>query len=162
MNYQNVVDKNRMIPFLTFRPHPTGITAHLKEKNCFSKCNKAVFRELLDLTDLNETERIHDQLDPYSGTTFHISRQKIADESGYSPRQVRYALKELCKAKVIKKLDKHPENGCYRYKLTIYDDAIEYLEANPDHPRCQVETLAVSPEADRRTHQERDEFVGPI
>ena len=140
------VKQNKTIPLLNFRPHPQGIRAHLEEKGCFSKCNKAIYRELLDFTDLNETERIHDDLYPYSGITFHISRQRIADESGYSPRQVRYALKELCNAKVIKKLDKHPETGCYRYELTTYHDAIEYLKANPDHPRCQVSTLAISPE----------------
>ena len=137
---------HKTIPLLAFRPHPTDITAYLKEKGCFSKCNKAVYRELLDLTDLNETECIHDDLAPYSGITLYLSRQKIADESGYSLRQVSYALKELRDCKVIKQLDKHPETGCYRYKLTIYDDSIEYLKANPDHPRCQVETLAVSPE----------------
>ena len=140
------VKQNKTIPLLNFRAHPQGVRAHLEEKGCFSKSNKAIYRELLDFTDLNETKRIHDDLDPYSGITFHISRQRLADESGYSKRQVTYALKELCKAKAIKKLDKHPETGCYRYKLTIYDDAIAYLKANPDHPRCQVSTLAVSPE----------------
>lgn len=137
---------HKTIPLLAFRPHPTDTTAHLKEKGCFSKANKAIYRELLDLTDLNETECIHDNLDLYSGITLYVSRQKLADESGYSLRQVSYALKELRDCKVIKQLDKHPETGCYRYKLTIYDDSIEYLKANPDHPRCQVETLAVSPE----------------
>ena len=137
---------HKTIPLLAFRPHPTDITAHLKEKGCFSKANKAIYRELLDLTDLNETECIHEDLDPYSGITLYVSRQKLADESGYSLRQVSYALKELRDCKVIKQLDKHPETGCYRYKLTIYDDSIEYLKANPDHPRCQVETLEPSPE----------------
>ena len=137
---------HKTIPLITFRPHPTDITAYLKEKGCFSKANKAIYRELLDHTDLNETECIHDNLDPYSGITFHVSRQKLADESGYSLRQVSYALKELRDCKVIKQLDKHPETGCYRYKLTIYDDSIEYLKANPDHPRCQVSTLSISPE----------------
>ena len=140
------VKQNKTIPLLNFRAHPQGIRAHLEEKGCFSKSNKAVYRELLDFTDLNETTRIHDDLYPYSGITFHISRQRLADESGYSLRKVTYALKELCEAKAIKKLDKHPETGCYRYKLTIYDDAIAYLKANPDHPRCQISTLAVSPE----------------
>ena len=137
---------HKTIPFINFRPHPTDTTAHLKEKGCFSKANKAIYRELLDLTDLNETECIHDDLDPYSGITLYVSRQKLANESGYSLRQVSYALKELRGCKVIKQLDKHPETGCYRYKLTIYDDSIEYLKANPDHPRCQVETLEPSPE----------------
>ena len=137
---------HKTIPLLAFRPHPTDTTVHLKEKGCFSKANKAIYRELLDLTDLNETECIHDDLDSYSGITLYISRQKLADESGYSLRQVSYALKELRDCKVIKQLDKHPETGCYRYKLTIYDDSIEYLKANPDHPRCQVETLEPSPE----------------
>lgn len=137
---------HKTIPLLAFRPHPTDTTAYLKEKGCFSKANKAIYRELLDLTDLNETECIHDDLDLYSGITLYVSHQKLADESGYSLRQVSYALKELRDCKVIKQLDKHPETGCYRYKLLIYGDAIKYLKANPDHPRCQVETLAVSPE----------------
>ena len=145
MDYESV-GTNKTIPFLTFRPHPTQIRSYLEERGCFSKANKAIYRELLDLTDLNETECIHDDLNLYSGITLYVSRQKLAGESGYSLRQVSYALKALRDCKVIKQLDKHPETGCYRYKLQIYDDAIEYLKANPDHPRCQVETLAVSPE----------------
>ena len=140
MNYQSV-NTNKMIPFLTFRPHPTQIRPYLAEKGCFSKRNQAVYRELLDLTDLNETQRIHDVLDCYSGITFYTSRRRIADRSGYSLRSVSYALAELRHAKAIKQLDKHPETGCYRYKLFVYDDAIEYLKANPDHPRCRVTTL---------------------
>ena len=144
--YSATSNLHKTIPFPTFRPHPTNIDTYLQEKDCFDIYTQSVLRVLLDHTDLNETVQIHDEIHPYSGITVYISCKKIAQKAGCSPRKAAYALKELADCEVIEKLDQHPETGCNRYKLNCYDDAIDYLKANPDHPRCQVETLEPSPE----------------
>ena len=137
---------HKTIPFITFRPHPTNLDAYLEEKSCFDIYTQSVLRVLLDHTNLNEIIEVHHGIFCYSGITLYISCKKIAQKAGCSPRKAAYALKQLADCEVIEKLDQHPETGCNRYKLNCYDDAIDYLKANPDHPRCQVETLEPSQE----------------
>ena len=140
-------DKNPIVTFRIFstQPRPHEIQAYLDDKGCGGSRNLAVMQALLGYVDLNQTTRIH-KVDPYSGITLYVSKAKLAEVTFYSERTVQYALKDLADHKVIKKLDKHPETGCYRFKLNIYDPYLAFLEANPDHPKNQVRILAATPE----------------
>ena len=136
---------NPIIPHLLFAAHPPDLKAFLVEKGCFNKNTKIVMRELLDAVDRRETTRIH-EVDPHAGITNYISANVIADESCLCLRLVQAALAELKEKKVIEIIDRLEYKKIPRYKLNCYQPALDYLQANPDHPKCKVAQLVPSPE----------------
>ena len=127
------VPKQKCIPPYPFGPTHCNLHEYLEAAGIMSSVNKQVLVEMYLLRDLDETEHIHD-IDPYNGTTVYVAVPTIAKRTGLCDRSVQYAIKALVEAELLERLDKHPETGCYRYRILIHDPYLQILQDNPDHP----------------------------
>ena len=150
------VPKQKCIPPYPFGPTHCNLHLFLEAAGIMSSVNKQVLVEMYLLRDLDETEHIHD-IDPYNGTTVYVAVPTIAARTGLCDRSVQYAIKALVKAKLLERLDKHPETGCYRYRILIHDPYLQILQDNPDHPTHQ--SFAAAPTVEHIEPQNDPETV---
>ena len=139
-------ERTKTIPFLFFSAHPSYLKEYLIEKDCFNRHTKTVMRELLDQVNLDETIKIHD-VDPYAGITNHVSANWIAQESGIGLRNVQFALAELREKEVIEVIGRTATRKIPKYKLNVYQPAHDFMQANPNHPKCQVSIMEAPAQA---------------
>ena len=127
-------ERNPTVPFGTFYHPPVQLADVMREKNCLNSTTFAVMNGLFSLVDFNKTYRIGDH-DVFIGWTCVVSYGGLGDRCGLSGRRTQDALKKLETAGLIVR---EKVGKCNRYRVTLYDQALDHLRANPGTPMKQI------------------------
>ena len=127
-------ERNPTVPFGTFYHPPIQLADVMREKNCLSSTTFAVMNGLFSLVDFNRTERIGNH-DVFEGWTCVVSYGGLGERCGLSGRRTQDALKKLESVGLI---IREKVGKCNRYRITIYDQALNHLKANPGTPMKQM------------------------
>ena len=127
-------ERNPTVPFGTFYHPPVQLADVMREKNCLNSTTFAVMNGLFSLVDFNKTYRIGDH-DVFIGWTCVVSYGGLGDRCGLSGRRTQDALKKLEAAGLIVR---EKVGKCNRYRVTLYDQALDHLRANPGTPMKQI------------------------
>ena len=140
--------RNPSIPFSTFYHPPIELPEVMEQKGCGNHRNLAVMNALFSLVDFNQTERINDK-DYFIGVTCVISHEGLGKRSFLSARRASDAINDLCESGII---EKEKVGKCYRYRISLYQDNINRLKANPDRPHSTFSAPTGNPEKLRSIH----------
>ena len=129
-------ERNPTVPFGTFYHPPVQLADVMREKNCLSSTTYAVMNGLFSLVDFNQTDRIGNH-DVFTGWTCVVSYGGLGERCGLSGRRTQDALKKL-ESESVGLIIREKVGKCNRYRITIYDQALNYLKANPGIPMKQM------------------------
>lgn len=146
------------VPIPIFAHPPTNLHEILEQAGCMSKPNLAIMDGLFKLIDFNETERIG-EVDPFTGYTTVFSYETLSRRTGWSYRSVQFALDELETAGLIKR---EKVGKCYRVKIKIYDEFVDAIREDPDHPRRQVAVPMPTPQQLQAVQAEIDKISAEV